>query len=241
MDGGGLIKTRRFADPLYVGDPINAIRILNDKQVDELIVLDRSATPTGSGPRYAILESMSGEAFMPMAYGGGVDSLAHVTRLIRSGFEKVVLNSAAFRNPGLIRQAADSVGSQSVLVAIDVRRSIIGRYEVVIDGGRVKTGLEPKAAADLAVSQGAGELILTGIENEGMRQGYDIGLIQMVSSAVSVPVVAHGGAGCLADCRTALDAGASAAAASSLFVLHGKHRAVLISYPSESDRRDWLH
>lgn len=240
LDDGGLVKTRRFAEPLYVGDPINAVRIFNDKQVDELVLLDRSATPRGQGPALALLERIAGEAFMPMAYGGGVDSCEWVTRLIRAGFEKVVLNSAAFRDPALIRAAADAVGSQSVLVAIDVRRSVFGRYEVVTRGGRVKTGLDPRKAADLAVAHGAGELILTGIDREGMQQGYDTDLIRLVAASAPVPVVAHGGAGSLADCQAALEAGASAAAASSLFVLHGRHRAVLISYPSEADRRQLI-
>lgn len=240
MDGGGLVKTRRFTEPLYVGDPINAVRIFNDKEVDELVIVDRSATPSGRGPRYDVLESIVSEAFMPLAYGGGVDSCDHAKRLIRSGFEKVVLNSAALLDTTLVKEASDAIGSQSVLVAMDVRRSVFGRYEVVTHGGRRKTGLDPRAAAELVVSRGAGELILTSVEREGTRDGYDLDLIRMVATAVSVPVVAHGGAGTLADCQSAIRAGASAAAASSLFVLHGKHRAVLISYPTEAERRQWL-
>ena len=229
---GGLVKTRHFKDPRYVGDPLNAVKIFNEKEVDELVFLDIGATSAGKEPNFALVQSIATEAFMPFSYGGGVSTVDHVSRLIKLGVEKVVLNSAAIDRPQLIREAADLVGCSSVVVSIDVKRSIFGRYEVVSRSGTRKTGRDPVQWAMEAVSLGAGEIILTSIDREGTMKGYDLEITRAVASAVPIPVIASGGAGNLGDLRKAVTEGcAAAASAGSMFVFHGKHRAVLITYP----------
>jgi cyclase len=179
---------------------------------------------------------------MPVAYGGGIRSMEDMRRLLRAGFEKVALNTEAQRNPGVIEEAAREFGSQAVVVALDVRRKMFGRYEVFVNGGRQATGLDPVTAARRAADLGAGEILLTSIDRDGSMEGYDIGLIRTVTEAIPVPLVACGGAGTLRDFRDAIrEGGASAVAAGSLFVFVGKHRAVLITYPSQADLAREVH
>ncbi len=230
------MKTVRFRDPKYLGDPINIVRIFNDKEVDELILLDITATPSGAPPAFDLLAKITGDCFMPLCYGGGVRSVEDLARLFRLGVEKVAMNTQAVENPTLIRAAADTFGSQSVVVSIDVRKTWRGRYEVMMRGGRRATGLDPVKLAVEMQECGAGELLVTAIQRDGTMRGYDLELTRAVSSAVSVPVIACGGAGRLSDVReVVVTGGASAAAAASLFVFQGPHRAVLISYPSPHD------
>jgi cyclase len=230
----GFVKTRAFRDPVYLGDCFNTVRLFSEKEADELMILDIEATPEGRPPHFDLLHQLAGECFMPVGYGGGVRSLDHMYRLFRSGFEKVAVNTAAVESPELISQAAREFGSQSVVVSIDVRRKVFGRYEVFTAGGRRATGLNPVALACQAADLGAGEILLTAIDRDGTMDGYDIELTRSVAEAVRVPVVASGGAGTLADLARALDEGrASAVAAGSLFVFVGRHRAVLITYPSQ--------
>lgn len=233
---GGLVKTVKFANPTYVGDPINAVKIFNEKEVDELMFLDISATVVGRGPDLAVVKDIAAEAFMPFAYGGGVRSVDEVKQLVRMGAEKVVLSAAAVDRIGLVREAADAVGSQSVVVAIDVKRRLLGGYEVVTHNATAKTGKDPVAWAQQLAQAGAGEIIVNSVDRDGCMNGYDIPLLRRVADVVNVPVVACGGAGKLEDFRQAVrEGGAAAVAAGSMFVFHGRHRAVLITYPGYAE------
>jgi imidazole glycerol-phosphate synthase subunit HisF len=231
---GGLVKTVKFRDAKYIGDPLNAVRIFNEKEVDELILLDINATPGKTGPNFELLSNIASEAFMPFGYGGGITTIDQVRNLYSIGVEKVVLNTTAATDPGLLDAAVSLAGSSSVVVSIDVRRNWLGRYSVFIRGGKEDLKQDPREYAKHMERIGVGEILLNSIDRDGTMLGYDTELIQMVASAVSVPVVAIGGAGELSHFRQAVDHGASAVAAGSLFVFHGKHRAVLISYPTQS-------
>ncbi len=232
----GLVKTVKFKHPQYLGDPINIVKIFNDKEVDELMFLDITATLERRSPRFELLERVASEAFMPVGYGGGVRSLEDVKRILGVGIEKVALNSYALENPAFVRAAADFAGSQSIVVSLDVTRSLWGKYEVVSHSGSKPTGRDPVAAAVDMAARGAGELLLNSIERDGTMRGYDLALLKRVSSAVDIPVVACGGARSCEDLvRAVREGGASAAAAGSMFVFHGPHRAVLINYPSPKE------
>jgi cyclase len=232
LKGRGLVKTERFAKPVYLGDPINTIRIFNDKEVDELAVLDISATAEGRGPNLTVLAEACAEAFMPIGYGGGITTVEQMHALFKLGVEKVILNTAALDNPGLIREAADRFGSQSVVVSIDVKKKLLGGYRVYRANGTKETPHEPVAFARRMQEMGAGELLLTSIDRDGTFKGYDTDLIHQVTAGLDIPVVACGGAGSVADLRAGVDAGASAVAAGAFFVFQRAHRAVLISFPS---------
>ena len=235
LKGSGFVKTTKFANPSYLGDPINIIKLFNDKEVDELVILDIAATPEGRQPNLPFLLELSSEAFIPLAYGGGISDVEQMRALFASGIEKVVVNTAAVRDPQLIRRAADEFGSQSVVVSIDVRARMMGGYRVYTNGGRRKTSLDPVRFAQQMQEAGAGELIVTSIDRDGTWSGYDLSLVRAVTSAVDIPVVASGGAGELLDLRRAVvDGGASAASAGSLFVYQRKHRAVLVSFPDRA-------
>ena len=234
----GLVKTVRFKDPTYLGDPINVVKILNDKEVDELVFLDINATVEGRRPPFDYLGEIASECFMPLGYGGGVRNLDDIKTILGLGIEKVSINSYAVENPTFIHQAADRLGSQSVIVSIDVKKNLFGRYQVMTHGGRKATSLDPVRFAVQMAEMGAGEILLNSIDRDGAMQGYDIELIKRVSHAVDIPVVACGGAARTDDLAAAIrEGGASAAAAGSLFVFQGKHRAVLISYPTEQQLR----
>lgn len=237
LRGQGLYKTIRFEKPRYVGDPINVVRIFNDKEVDELVLLDTTATAEGRGPDMEMLAQIAGECFMPLCFGGGLRTVEQIRAVLGLGVEKVALNTAAIEAPELIRRAADVVGSQSIVVAIDVRRRLFGRSRAVIRGGASVTSLDPLELAERAVAQGAGEILLTAIDREGTMAGYDLDLVRRVAGHVAVPVIAHGGAGSIEDLAAAIDAGAAAAAAGSMFVYQGKHRAVLVNVPAPAELR----
>lgn len=233
---GRLVKTIKFADASYVGDPINAVRIYNEKEVDDLIVLDIGASVDGTPIPLALLGRMASECFMPLAYGGGIRTIDDVRQVLTIGAEKVALNTAAVEDPGLVRQAADVFGSQAIIVSIDVRKRMFGRYEVCTVGGRKRTGLDPVAHALAMQEAGAGELLVTSIDRDGTMTGYDIELVRRVTDAVSIPVIASGGAGTLEHIAGVVrDGGASAAAAGSMVVYQGPNRAVLISFPSRDE------
>lgn len=236
IKGFGLVKTRKFKDPIYVGDPINAVRIFNEKEVDELLVLDIEASVHKREPNFEMIEELAGECFMPLCYGGGVTSYQQVKRLIRSGVEKVAINTAAVTSLQVISEASAAFGSQAVVGAIDVRRNMLGRPKVVAASATIDTGMSPREHAMHLVEAGAGEILLNSVDRDGTYLGYDIELIQSVSAAVTVPVVACGGAGEYSHFAEAITkGGASAVAAGSLFVFYGKHHAVLINYPSQSE------
>ncbi len=234
LKGDGLVKTIKYDNPKYIGDPINAIKIFNDKEVDELMLLDIMASDEGRGPSFSTIKDVASECFMPLAYGGGIRSLEDVRAILAMGVEKVVLNTAALNDPKLITSVAQEFGSQSLVVSIDVKKKFWGGYEVVGNRGRKKTGIDPVEFAVRMVALGAGELLLSAVDCDGMQGGYDLALIRSVTQAVDVPVIAIGGAGEVRHFSEACDSGAAAVAAGSLFVLTGKHRAVLITYPSRA-------
>lgn len=232
----GLVKTIRFKNPTYIGDPTNAVRIFNDKEVDELVFLDITAARQRLSPQFDLLARMTSECFMPLCYGGGVRTIADMRRLFALGIEKVAINTHAVERPEFVREAADLFGSSSVVVSIDVRKRMLGGYEVVTMGAQRRTGLDPLTFAMEMERQGAGEILLNSVDRDGTMSGYDLDLTRAVAGGVGIPVIACGGAGSLADVVSVIsDGGASAAAAGSLFVFHGPHRAVLITYPSPAD------
>jgi cyclase len=228
----GLVKTLKFKNPTYIGDPINAVRIFNDKEVDELVFLDITATVEQRPPPFDLIAKIASECFMPFCYGGGIYTLDHVTQLFSLGVEKVALNTIAARNAKFVREVAAIAGSQSVVVSIDVKKNLFGQYRVVTESGTRSTGRDPVEFAKEIEQAGAGEILLNSINRDGTMTGYDVELIRRVSGAVTIPIVAAGGARGVPDFAEAIQAGASAAAAGSVFVFTGKHRAVLISYPS---------
>jgi len=226
------VKTVHFGDPRYVGDPINAIRIFNEKEVDELVLLDIQATANGTSPQEKIIREIASECFMPLCYGGGIRSLNQAKGIFNLGVEKIAINTCAVEDPNFINSAAEWFGSQSIIVAIDAKRQSNGKYEVFTHCGKSATGLDVVEHARRMEKMGCGEIFLNSIDRDGTQQGYDIDLVKQVSNAVSVPVIACGGAGNLSHFVDAVKlGGASAVAAGSLFVFHGKHQAVLISYP----------
>lgn len=234
LRGRGLVKTRRFKEPVYVGDPVNAVRIFSEKEVDELVVLDIDASREGREPDYELVAEIAGECFMPVAYGGGIRTLEQVRKLIRSGVEKVVVNSAALDSTEVITAAAEVFGTQAVVAGIDVRKPLIGGYRVVGKSATMESKVKLDDHVRRVVAAGAGEIFLNSIDRDGMMLGYDLDLIRSVTHLVEVPVVACGGAGTVEHLREAVqDAGASAVSAGSMFVFHGKHRAVLINYPGD--------
>lgn len=236
LKDGSLVKTVKFKDSSYIGDPINAIRIYNEKEVDELIFLDISATLENRKPPFKILSEIASECFMPVAYGGGVKELDDIKLIFNLGIEKVAINSYAYENPDFVSAAADRFGSQSILVSIDVRKNAKGQNEVFIHGGRKGTGLDPVKFAIQMAEKGAGEILLTSIDRDGTQSGYDIDLIKAVSSAVNIPVIACGGAAKVNDFTAAVkQGGASACAAGSMVVYFGRNRAVLINFPDRSE------
>lgn len=232
LRNAGLVKTVKFKDPKYLGDPINIVKIFNEKEVDELVFLDISATVEGKRPPFELLEKVASEAFMPLGYGGGIRSLEDVKTILGLGIEKVVINTYAIDNPLFISDVANFAGNQSTIVSIDVKKSILGKYEVRKHRGTKGTGMDPVEFAIRMEKEGAGELILCSIDRDGTMKGYDLDLIKRVTSAVNIPVVACGGSRTVQDLGSAIsDGGASAAGVGSMFVFQGPHRAVLISYP----------
>jgi cyclase len=219
-----------------VGDPINAVRIFNEKEVDELILLDTQATVERKKPQFTLISEIASECFMPLCYGGGIRSIDEIIEVLSLGVEKVAINTRAVENTDFIKSAAEIFGGQSIVSAIDVKQVAAGKYEVFTRGGKRSTKLDPVRVAIEMEEMGAGEILLNSIDRDGTMLGYDIGLIKKVTQAVSVPVIAAGGAGKLSHFREAVKTGGAAAvSAGSLFVFHGKHRAVLISYPSAQE------
>lgn len=233
LRGSGLVKGNKFKDHKYVGDPINAVKIFNDKEVDELVFLDIEATEKNTGPNFELLEDIATEAFIPFAYGGGITTKAQVARLFKLGVEKVIINTAAYETPQLIQELSAEFGAQSVVVCMDVKKSFWGKQEVLVRNGKVKTKLSPIDYAKRMQDLGAGELIVSSIDKDGSNSGYDIDLLKSITDQVSIPVVALGGARSLEDFKQAVSmANVSAVAAGDMFVFNGKHKAVLITYPA---------
>lgn len=236
LRGRGLVKTVKFKNPTYIGDPVNSVRIFNEKEVDEIVFLDIYATPEGRGPDFDLLSDIAGEAFMPMAYGGGLTSVEQIRRVLALGFEKVIIGSAAYGAKGLISEASSIFGVQSIVGCVDVRRSLLGRFDLYGHSGKIKQRVALLDHVRDLEQQGVGEIFVNAVDRDGTQTGYDLKLIREVASAVQVPVVACGGAGCLDDLVAAVhDGGASAVAAGSMFVFVGPHRAVLINYPPRQE------
>jgi cyclase len=235
---GGLVKTRNFSNDKYVGDPINAVRIFNEKEADELIVLDIDASTQRREPDYKMIENLAAECRMPLCYGGGIKSIQQAKRIMGLGVEKVALSSAILVRPALVSEIAEQVGSQSVVAVLDVKRRAFGSsYHVYIHNGKEDTGMCPIEFAGQLESLGVGEIVINSIDNDGCMSGYDLGLPESIRKAVHVPMTVMGGAGSLKDLEKAVERfGVVGVAAGSMFVFKGTYRAVLISYPSRSER-----
>lgn len=235
IKNGDLVKGSQFKDHRYVGDPINLVRIFNEKEVDELLFLDISATIRGE-INYEIIKDIASEAFMPFSYGGGIREVAQIEKLFKIGVEKVVLNSFAHQNPELIKDAVKVAGSQSIVLSMDVKKTLWGTYEVFTRNAKTRTKFNPTDYAKKMQELGVGEIILCSVDREGTGKGYDLKLLKSVSSMLDIPVVASGGAGRLDDFRQAVSSGmASAVAAGDMFIFYGKHKAVLANYPSNAE------
>lgn len=238
VKNGGLVKTQNFANPKYVGDPINAVKIFNEKEVDEIIVVDIDATVLGKEPDYTLIKNLAAECRMPLCYGGGVKNVDQVERIISLGVEKVAISSAVVSDPEIVAKAAQVVGGQSVVVVMDVKKSRFGsKYELRTHNASKRTGLDPIEFARKVESFGAGEIVVNAIDRDGVMKGYDLELIRSIREAISLPMTALGGAGSLEDIRRLVNTfGIIGACAGSFFVFKGVYRAVLISYPSPKEK-----
>lgn len=239
----GLTKTVRFKEGKYVGDPLNAVRIFNEKEVDELIVLDIDATVKGEEPDYQRIEKMAKECRMPLCYGGGVKTAEQARKIFSYGVEKIAISSAAVEHPEVVTEMATAVGNQSVVVVMDVhKRRFTGKYEIYTHNGTKPTGISPVAFAKEMQSRGAGELVINSIDNDGMMQGYDMKLIESIKREVTIPITVIGGAGTLDDIKIIIKKfGIIGVAAGSLFVFKGKYKAVLINYPNPEEKEKLIN
>jgi cyclase len=231
LQNSGLVKTHKFADPKYIGDPINAIRIFNDKEVDELLVLDIQASKEKREPNYDLIERFAGECFMPLTYGGGITSIEQARRLFSIGIEKVSLQTSALTHPELVTDISRHCGNQSVVVSIDIKKDLLGRYKLYSSSSRKILNRDWVEFLNEVVAAGAGEILINAVDRDGTMTGMDLSLIERAASVCTVPVIAAGGVGSLGDIKDAVCSGASAVAAGAFFVYHGPHRAVLITYP----------
>ncbi len=236
LKNSGLVKTLKFKEPKYVGDPLNAVKIFNEKEVDELILLDITATTENKKPQLELLKEIAGECFMPLTYGGGIKSSDEIKDVLKVGVEKICLNSVAVENADMVKQSVRRYGSSTICVSIDVKKNFFGKQEIHTHSGKTNTKIDPLTFALQMDKLGVGELIINSIDRDGMMQGYDVELMKKITNAVNMPVIACGGAGNVAHMKEVIQqGGASAVAAGSMFVFHGKHRAVLISYPSQEE------
>jgi len=235
LRNGGLVKTMRFSKPVYVGDPINAIRIFNDKEADELMVLDIGASKERREPRFDLIEQFAGECFMPLSYGGGIRTIEQARRLFALGVEKLCVQTAALEDSVLISDIAERFGSQAILASVDVKRDWRGRPRVYAAAAGKTLRRDLLEHVQALVAAGAGEIVLNAVDRDGLMNGMDLELIRAVTRDLPVPLVAVGGAGSLDDIKAGIGAGASAVGAGALFVFHGPHRAVLITYPRRQE------
>ena len=235
LQNDGIVKSIKFKDHKYIGDPINSVRLFNEKEVDELVFLDISARPNKKGPNFKLLTKIASEAFMPFSYGGGIRDLDDAKKLFSIGLEKLIFNTISFESPEIISQTAKIFGSSAVVASVDVKRSLLGKYSVLPMEGLKNTGVKAIDYVKHLEQLGAGEIILNSIDRDGTMKGYDLKLIHDISCSVSIPIVSVGGAGNLKHFNEAILSGASAVGAGSIFVYYGKHRAVLITYPPHSE------
>lgn len=234
----GLVKTVRFGTSKYVGDPINAVKIFNEKEVDELIVFDIDATTTGSGPDFKMIQNLAAECRMPLCYGGGVKTVEQAKSIIGLGVEKVAVSAAVLEQPELVTKIAHEVGSQSVVVVLDIKKRLFGsQYEVRTHNAKINTGKCPIEFAQILEQLGAGEIVLNSIDNDGVMKGYDLSLVKRVREVTTVPISVVGGAGSLEDISNLISQfGIIGAVAGSLFVFKGVYKAVLINYPNPAEK-----
>lgn len=233
----GLVKTVNFKNPKYVGDPINAVKIFNEKAVDELAIFDIDATVLGKEPNYSLIERLASQSMMPLCYGGGVKTVEQAQRIFSLGIEKIALSSAVLQNPNLITEISDRVGSQSVIVVLDVKKKLLGGYEVYTHNGKKGTGINPFKFVEEAQKLGAGEIVINSIDKDGQMKGYDLDLIDKVREKITLPMTVLGGAGSLNDIEKIIDRhGVIGVAAGSLFVFKGPYKAVLINYPTQLEK-----
>lgn len=234
LDNSALVKTTQFRNPQYIGDPVNTVKIFNELEVDELVFLDISASTDKRGPNIPVLREIADECFMPLAYGGGISTIDQAREIFEIGFEKIVLNTATHIVPNTISLMAEHFGAQAVVASIDVKRSFLGRYRVWTSSGKVDTKKDPIDWAVEVENLGAGEILLTSIDKEGTWSGFDLDLIECVSDAVSIPVIAHGGAGNLDHISAAVNVGrASAVAVGSMLLYQQKSMGVLVNFPDK--------
>lgn len=240
IDNGKLVKTVNFKKPRYIGDPVNAVKIYNDKEVDEVVLLDITATKNKAEPNYAKIEEICSEAFMPFAYGGGIQSIEQIDRLFGLGIEKVIINSSLPENPSFVKKASSKYGAQSIVASIDVKKNLLGNYRIHTQSGQLKLKQSIESYVSMVLNLGVGEIILTSINQEGTFKGFDNHLIQEVSKISRVPVVANGGAVDLESFKNAINSGASAVAASSQFIYRGRTNGILINYPSQEQLKSFV-
>lgn len=238
----GLVKTVKFSDPKYVGDPINAVRIFNEKEVDELMVIDIDATANQREPDYQMINNLAKECRMPLCYGGGIKTADQAQKIFSLGVEKIALSSGAVNNPQIVTEIAKRVGNQSVIVVLDIKkRGFPSRYEIMTHNATVKTGLNPFDFAKKMQDLGAGELIINSIDQDGEMKGYDFTLTDKIREKITIPMTVLGGAGTLDDIGSLIQRhGIIGAAAGSLFVFKGKYRAVLINYPNKEEKEELI-
>lgn len=235
----GLVKTVNFKSPKYVGDPINAVRIFNEKEVDELAFFDIDATVLGNEPDYILIEKLANQSRMPLCYGGGVKTVEQAQKIFGLGIEKIALSSIVIQNPQIVSQIAERVGSQSVIVVLDVKKKLMGGYEVFTHNGKKATGINPIALVSELEKHGAGEIIINSIDQDGVMKGFDLNLIEKIASSISLPLTVLGGAGSLLDIEKVISKhGVIGVAAGSLFVFKGPYKAVLINYPTQLEKNE---
>ena len=241
IQDNGLVKTVNFNNPKYVGDPINAVRIFNEKEVDELAIFDIDASVQGNDPNYSLIERLASQSMMPLCYGGGVKTVGQAQRIFGLGVEKIALSSSVINNPNLITEIANHVGSQSVIVVLDVKKKLFGGYEVYTHNGKKATGINPFKFVEEAQQLGAGEIIINSIDKDGVMKGYDLDLIDRVRDKITLPMTVLGGAGSLNDIERIIKKyGVIGVAAGSLFVFKGPYKAVLINYPNRKEKNNFF-
>jgi len=242
LDGNSLVKTINFKKSKYIGDPINTIRIFNELEVDEVVLLDITATRLKKSPNFKLITELTNECFMPLAYGGGIRHIDDAKKLFNIGIEKVIINSFLFEKPSFITQLAKNFGSQSVVASIDIKKNLFGNYQILSNAGKKKQKVNIMNWVKELENLGAGELLITAIHKEGTWSGFDFDLVEKISNSVNIPVIAHGGASSLSDIEQVIKkSNASAACLGSMVVYQRKGMGVLINFPEQSDVYDRLH
>ena len=238
----GLVKSTKFKDYKYVGDPINAVKIFNEKEVDEIIIVDIDASVNGNEPDYRLIEKLAYECRMPLCYGGGIKTAKQAQRIFALGVEKISISSIAVQNPEIISEIANVVGNQSVVVVLDVKKKLFGGYEIYTHNGTKKTGIDPVEFVQKIEKLGAGEIVINSIDNDGTMKGYDLNLLDLIRDKISLPLTVLGGAGNMNHIGEVIAKhGIIGVAAGSNFIFKGKYRAVLINYPTVKEKIDLIN